>query len=44
MESGPTTYTIAPKSNVVFNENARSRSSNVDIMKQIRGGRSGGRR
>jgi len=44
MESGPTTYTIAPKSSVVFNENARSRSSNVDIMKQIRGGRSGGRR
>jgi transcription factor SPN1 len=44
MESGPTTYTIAPKSNVVFNENARSRSSNVDIMKQIRGGRGGGRR
>ncbi|KAG9384716.1 Transcription factor IWS1 [Pyrenophora tritici-repentis] len=44
MESGPTTYTIAPKSNVVFNENARNRSSNVDIMKQIRGGRGGARR
>ncbi|EMD59293.1 hypothetical protein GGP41_009166 [Bipolaris sorokiniana] len=44
MESGPTTYTIAPKSNVVFNENARSRSTNVDIMKQIKGGRGGGRR
>lgn len=43
MESGPTTYTIAPKSNVLFNENARNRSSNVDIMKQIKGGR-GGRR
>lgn len=44
MESGPTNYTIAPKSSVQFNENARSRSSNVDIMKQIRGGRGGGRR
>lgn len=44
MEAGPTTYTIAPKSSVVFNENARSRSSNVDIMKQIKGGRGGGRR
>ncbi|KAF1938192.1 hypothetical protein EJ02DRAFT_384220 [Clathrospora elynae] len=44
MEAGPTTYTIAPKSNVVFNENARNRSSNVDIMKQIKGGRGGGRR
>ncbi|KAL6707128.1 Transcription factor iws1 [Coniothyrium glycines] len=44
METGPTTYTIAPKSNVVFNENTRNRSTNVDIMKQIRGGRGGGRR
>lgn len=44
MEAGPTTYTIAPKSSVTFNENARARSSNVDIMKQIKGGRGGGRR
>ncbi|CAO2648456.1 Nn.00g077230.m01.CDS01 [Neocucurbitaria sp. VM-36] len=44
MEAGPTTYTIAPKSSVVFNENARNRSSNVDIMKQIKGGRGGGGR
>jgi transcription factor SPN1 len=43
MESGPTTYTIAPKSNVVFNEGGRSRTSNVDILKQIKG-RGGGRR
>ncbi|KAL5115009.1 Transcription factor iws1 [Pleosporales sp. CAS-2024a] len=43
MEAGPTTYTIAPKSNVVFNENGRSRASNVDILKQIKG-RGGGRR
>ncbi|EAT90948.1 hypothetical protein HBI56_021160 [Parastagonospora nodorum] len=43
MEAGPTTYTIAPKSNVVFNESGRSRSSNVDILKQIKG-RGGGRR
>jgi len=44
METGPTNYTIAPKSNVTFNENNRNRSSNVDIMKQIRGGRAGARR
>lgn len=44
MEAGPTTYTIAPKSSVVFNENTRGRSTNVDIMKQIKGGRGGGRR
>ncbi|KAH7411627.1 hypothetical protein DE146DRAFT_602635 [Phaeosphaeria sp. MPI-PUGE-AT-0046c] len=43
MEVGPTTYTIAPKSNVVFNEGGKSRSSNVDILKQIKG-RTGGRR
>lgn len=43
LEAGPTTYTIAPKSSVTFNENARSRSSNVDIMKQIKS-RGGGRR
>lgn len=42
METGPTNYTIAPKSNVTFNENNRNRSTNVDIMKQIRGGRGGG--
>ncbi|KAF1918174.1 hypothetical protein BDU57DRAFT_494801 [Ampelomyces quisqualis] len=39
MEAGPTTYTIAPKSNVVFNEGGKSRNSNVDIMKQIKGRR-----
>ncbi|KAF2128983.1 hypothetical protein P153DRAFT_423399 [Dothidotthia symphoricarpi CBS 119687] len=44
METGPTSYTIAPKSNVVFNENNKNRSQNVDIMRQIRGGRGGGRR
>ncbi|KAH8716979.1 transcriptional elongation factor-like protein Iws1 [Phaeosphaeriaceae sp. PMI808] len=45
MESGPTTYTIAPKSNVVFNEGGRNRSGNVDILKQIKGrGGGGGRR
>ncbi|CBX90529.1 hypothetical protein IAQ61_002027 [Plenodomus lingam] len=45
METGPTNYTIAPKSNVVFNENTRNRSSNVDILKQIRNrGAGGGRR
>jgi transcription factor SPN1 len=46
MEAGPTTYTIAPKSNVVFNENGRSRTTNVDILKQIKGrsGGGGGRR
>lgn len=43
MEAGPTTYTIAPKSNVTFNEGGKSRSSNVDILKQIKG-RAGGRR
>lgn len=43
MEAGPTTYTIAPKSNVTFNEGGKSRSSNVDILKQIKG-RTGGRR
>lgn len=44
METGPTSYTIAPKSNVVFNENNKNRSHNVDIMRQIRGGRGGARR
>ncbi|KAI8943797.1 hypothetical protein NX059_001771 [Plenodomus lindquistii] len=44
METGPTNYTIAPKSNVTFNENNRSRSTNVDILKQIRGRGGGNRR
>ncbi|KAH7073559.1 hypothetical protein FB567DRAFT_492788 [Paraphoma chrysanthemicola] len=44
MESGPTTYTIAPKSNVQFNEGGRSRGGNVDILKQIKGRGGGGRR
>jgi transcription factor SPN1 len=44
MESGPTTYTIAPKSNVVFNEGGRNRQGDVDILKQIKGRGGGGRR
>ncbi|KAF2033444.1 hypothetical protein EK21DRAFT_108913 [Setomelanomma holmii] len=44
METGPTTYTIAPKSNVQFNEGGRARGGNVDILKQIKGRGGGGRR
>lgn len=44
METGPTTYTIAPKSNVVFQEGNRARQGNVDIMKQIKNRGGGGRR
>ncbi|KAF2878310.1 hypothetical protein BDV95DRAFT_510204 [Massariosphaeria phaeospora] len=37
MEAGPTTYTIVPKSNVVFNNEGRGRSGGgEDIMKKIR--------
>ncbi|KAF2443856.1 hypothetical protein P171DRAFT_415635 [Karstenula rhodostoma CBS 690.94] len=43
-EAGPTTYTIVPKSNVVFNENNKGRSGDVDIMRKIRNNRGGGRR
>jgi transcription factor SPN1 len=43
-EAGPTTYTIVPKSNVVFNENNKARSGDVDIMRKIRNNRGGGRR
>ncbi|KAL1601628.1 Transcription factor iws1 [Paraconiothyrium brasiliense] len=43
-EAGPTTYTIVPRSNVVFNENNKGRSGDVDIMRKIRSNRGGGRR
>ena len=37
MEAGPTTYTVVPKSNVVFNENAKkSGGGGEDIMRKIR--------
>ncbi|KAF2796434.1 transcriptional elongation factor-like protein Iws1 [Melanomma pulvis-pyrius CBS 109.77] len=47
MEAGPTTYTVVPKSNVVFNENVKKGAGGgggEDIMRKIRGARGGGRR
>ncbi|KAF2710901.1 transcription factor IWS1 [Pleomassaria siparia CBS 279.74] len=44
MEAGPTTYTVVPKSNVVFNENVKKGGGGgEDILRKIRarGGRSG---
>jgi len=44
LEAGPTTYTVVPRSNVVFNENMKKGSGGgEDILKKIKGGRSGGR-
>ncbi len=43
MEAGPTTYTIAPKSNVTFNENNNTRRD-VDIFKAVKARQGGGRR
>lgn len=44
LESGPTTYTIVPKSNVVFNEGNKGRSGDVDILRKIKNRGGGGRR
>ncbi|KAF2016585.1 hypothetical protein BU24DRAFT_451083 [Aaosphaeria arxii CBS 175.79] len=45
MEAGPTTYTVVPKSNVIYNDQANKRSGGAgeDILRRIRsrGGRGG---
>ncbi|KAF1965865.1 hypothetical protein BU23DRAFT_574516 [Bimuria novae-zelandiae CBS 107.79] len=43
-EASSTTYTIVPKSNVVFNENNKGRSGDVDILRKIKNRGGGGRR
>lgn len=42
MEAGPTTYTVVPKSNVVFNDNVKKGAGGgEDILRKIRGNRGG---
>lgn len=43
MEAGPTTYTVVPKSNVIFNENRqKGGGGGEDILKKIKARRGGG--
>jgi transcription factor SPN1 len=44
MEQGPTTYTVVPKSNVIYSDTSkRSGGAGEDILKRIKGARAGGR-